>query len=209
MHDDYYHRGRSDALWRSQALRTLPVLQGATDMLVCGEDLGMIPSCVHPVMEELGIIGLRIQRMPSELGLEFDNVANYPYMTVASPSSHDTSTLRGWYESDAERRQRYYFKVLGGDDALPPEKCTPNIAETVILQHLNSPSVLAIFPMQDLMALSAPLATRPAVEETINDPTNPEHYWRYRMHVSVEDLDKDQHLKEKIKHLMLLSGRGA
>ena len=209
MHDDYYHRGRSDVLWKSQALRTLPVLQGATDMLVCGEDLGMIPSCVHPVMEELGIIGLRIQRMPSELGVEFDNVATYPYMTVASPSSHDTSTLRGWYESDADRRRRYFLKVLGGDDACPPEKCTPNIAETVILQHLNSPSVLAIFPMQDLMALSASFATRPADEETINDPTNPEHYWRYRMHVSLEKLNKDEGIKEKIKNLMLLSGRGA
>ena len=44
-------------VWRSNALRTLPVLMGATDMMVCGEDLGMIPACVHPVMERLGLLG--------------------------------------------------------------------------------------------------------------------------------------------------------
>lgn len=33
---------------------------------------------------------------------------------------------------------------------------------------------------QDLLALKVEYTTRPAVEETINDPTNPKHYWRFR-----------------------------
>ena len=209
LHDDYYHGTRSDSLWREHALRTLPVLQQASDMLVCGEDLGMIPSCVHPIMEELGIVGLRIQRMPSEHGVEFGDPGNYPYMTVASPSSHDISTLRAWYEEEKERAERYFIKVLGGEGTAP-EKCTPEIASAVIQQHLESPSVLAIFPLQDLMATSAVLSSsRPAEEETINDPTNGEHYWRYRMHVNVEDLLEDYELKTKLKSLLLASGRAA
>lgn len=46
--------------------------------------------------QELGLIGLRIQRMPSEPGLEFNNPATYPYLSVASPSCHDVSPLRAW-----------------------------------------------------------------------------------------------------------------
>lgn len=185
------------------------MLQEASDMLVCGEDLGMIPACVHPIMEELGIIGLRIQRMPSEVGAEFGDPLNYPYMTVASPSSHDTSTFRSWYEEETERRQRYFWKALGGEEGAAPDVCTPEIAATVIQQHLESPSVLAIFPLQDLMALSPVLASRPAKEETINDPTNSEHYWRYRVHVTVEELLKDQGLRKTLKSLLLGSGRAA
>ena len=144
-------------VWRSNALRTLPVLMGATDMMVCGEDLGMIPACVHPVMERLGLLGeglpmfaaahpgvaairpsdsplhlssmpfhmhatgafvyqfagLRIQRMPSEVGQEFGDPANYPYMVVCSPSCHDTSTTRAWFEEDDSRRERFCSDVLG------------------------------------------------------------------------------------------------
>ena len=55
--------------------------------------------------------GLRIQRMPSEADTEFGNPANYPYMCVASPSCHDTSTTRAWYEEDPDRRQRFYNNV--------------------------------------------------------------------------------------------------
>ena len=209
LHDDYYHGERSDTVWREHALRVLPMLQAASDMLVCGEDLGMIPSSVHPIMEELGIIGLRIQRMPSESGVEFGDPGKYPYMTVASPSSHDTTTLRAWYEEDAERCQRYFLKVLGGEEGAAPEKCTAEIAAGVAQQHLESPSVLTIFPLQDLMALSAKLATRAAAEETINDPTNSEHYWRYRMHVTVEELAADAELKKTLKELLLNSARVA
>ena len=169
-------------------------------MLVCGEDLGMIPACVHPVMEELGLVGLRIQRMPCETDLEFGDPSTYPYMVVASPSSHDTSTTRGWWEQDAQRRVRYYsavrmlaagflpscapprqtpapvVQVLGGE-GLAPHECAPPIMQQIVRQHAESPAVLAIFPVQDILAMTAKYTTRPAEEEMINDPTNPQHYW--------------------------------
>jgi 4-alpha-glucanotransferase len=209
LHDDYFHGDRSDSLWREHATRTLPVLQEASNMLVCGEDLGMIPACVHPVMEELGIIGLRIQRMPSEPGVEFADPGKYSYMTVASPSSHDTSTLRAWYEGDDDRREQFFLKALGGEDSKAPEKCTTDIAAAIIRQHMESPSMLAIFALQDLMALSPALASRPAEEETINDPTNPEHYWRYRMHVTLETLIRDDVLSQQLQEMVAGSGRSS
>ena len=206
MHDDSFYGTRSDALWRSQAYKTLPMMQNATDMLVCGEDLGLIPSCVHPIMEELGIIGLRIQRMPSEQGIEFGMPSAYGYMTVASPSSHDTSNFRAWFEEDEARRARYCRTILGLED-VAPDVCTPDIVRFVVRQHLACPSILAIFSIQDIIGMSHTLPQRDANEETINVPSNPEHYWRYRMHITLEQLDQDDELKQTLKNLITSSGR--
>ncbi|KAE8125116.1 hypothetical protein FH972_019951 [Carpinus fangiana] len=203
-YDYYFHR--QESLWRQNALKTLPALLNSSDMLACGEDLGLIPSCVHPVMQELGLIGLRIQRMPSEPDLEFGIPSQYSYMTVCAPSCHDCSTLRAWWEEDDERRRRY-FKDVVGSDMLPPSQCVPEIAHFIIRQHVESPSMWAIFPLQDLLALKEEYTTRPAAEETINDPTNPKHYWRYRAHVSLESLLKDNTLKAAIKDVVRGSGR--
>ncbi|MED6204778.1 4-alpha-glucanotransferase dpe2 [Stylosanthes scabra] len=203
-YDYYFHR--QETLWRENALKTLPVLLNSSDMLACGEDLGLIPSCVHPVMQELGLVGLRIQRMPNEPGLEFGIPSQYSYMTVCAPSCHDCSTLRAWWEEDEDRRLRYFKNVVESDE-LPPDRCTPEVAHFVIRQHVEAPSMLAIFPLQDLLALKEEYTARPAAEETINDPTNPKHYWRYRVHVTLESLNKDTELKTIIKDLVRWGGR--
>lgn len=205
MHDDSFFGLRSDYVWKQQALKILPMMQHATDMFVCGEDLGFIPPCVHPIMGELGIIGLRIQRMPSEQGVEFGDPESYGYMTVASPSSHDTSNFRAWYQEDETRRRKYCRTVLGISEDIP--QCTPEIVRRVIKQHLDSPSILAIFSIQDIIGMSQTLPQRDADEETINIPSNPEHYWRYRMHITVEELAQDTDLKQTLQHFMLTSGR--
>ncbi|KAI3431637.1 hypothetical protein D9Q98_004684 [Chlorella vulgaris] len=193
LHHDYYHH-RQESLWRKQAHRTLPALMGATDMLVCGEDLGMIPACVHPVMKELGLVGLRIQRMPSEADAKFGDPLTHPYMTVASPSSHDTSTTRAWWEEDKLRRQEFYIEMLNGEGEAP-QQCTPAVLEHILQQHMDSPSLLAIFPLQDLLPLSPRLPDCPPAKQQINDPTNSQHYWRYRLHVTLEEMAADADLR--------------
>jgi 4-alpha-glucanotransferase len=47
-YDDYFFH-RQEQLWRENALKTLPALLNSSDMLCCGEDLGMVPACVQPV----------------------------------------------------------------------------------------------------------------------------------------------------------------
>ena len=196
--NDYYF-GRQMDTWRAQARKVLPALLRASDMLVCGEDLGFTPNCVPPVMDELGILGLRIQRMPP-VGetAEFGRPHTYSYLTVCSPSCHDTMTTRAWWEEDAARRERYDAMFHGGVD----EKCTPNVMRNILVQHIESPSMLAIFPIQDLLALDAEYAKRPALEETINDPTNPKHYWRYRLHVRCEDILSNVAFVKEIRDLL-------
>ncbi|KAL5707700.1 4-alpha-glucanotransferase [Ranunculus cassubicifolius] len=205
LYYDYYFY-RQDTMWAQNAMKTLPVLLNSSDMLACGEDLGLIPSCVHPVLQELGLLGLRIQRMPSEADLEFGIPSQYSYMTVCAPSCHDCSTMRAWWEEDEERRSRFYKTMMGLDD-MPPARCTPDIAQFILRQHVEAPSMWAIFPLQDLLALKEEYTERPAIEETINDPTNPKHYWRYRAHVSVETLLEDKEFKLKVRNLVTGSGR--
>uniref|UniRef100_A0A1D1Y9G6 4-alpha-glucanotransferase n=3 Tax=Anthurium amnicola TaxID=1678845 RepID=A0A1D1Y9G6_9ARAE len=205
LYYDYYFCRQED-LWHKNALKTLPVLLNSSHMLACGEDLGLIPSCVHPVMQELGLIGLRIQRMPSEPDVEFGLPSQYGYMMVCAPSCHDCSTMRAWWEEDADRRERFYKAVIGSND-MPPSQCVPEVANFILQQHFEAPSMWAIFPLQDLLALKKEYMTRPAAEETINDPTNPKHYWRYRVHVTMESLLGDDELKGQIKDLVKCSAR--
>ncbi|KAA8517885.1 hypothetical protein F0562_015359 [Nyssa sinensis] len=165
-YDYYFHR--QESLWRQNALETLPALLNSSDMLACGEDLGLIPSCVHPVMQELGLIGLRIQRMPSEPGLEFGIPSQYSYMTVCAPSCHDCSTLRAWWEEDDERRRRF-FKTVMGSDKLPPSLCVPEIVYFILRQHVEAPSMWAIFPLQNCRSLIYPWPT----------PINQKNLWKH------------------------------
>uniref|UniRef100_A0A7S3QVA9 4-alpha-glucanotransferase n=2 Tax=Dunaliella tertiolecta TaxID=3047 RepID=A0A7S3QVA9_DUNTE len=205
LHDDYYFR-RQDDLWRRSALKKLPVLMDSTDMLVCGEDLGFVPECVPPVMQELGLVGLRIQRMPMDGNVEFNDPLNYHYLTVASPSCHDVQPMRAWYESDPEMRDRFFYNALSGDGPAPVQ-CSPEVMSAVALQHTRSPSVWTVIPMQDIMALSARYHDRPAAEECINDPTNPKHYWRFRLHTKIEDLIADRDLLKAVQELLILGER--
>jgi len=205
LSEDYFHR-RQDALWSANAMRTLPALMNATRMLVFGEDLGFVPACVPPVLHDLGLFGLRIQRMSAEKGDEFGDPAQYPYMTVASPSCHDVSTVRGWYEEDEERRGRFWTAALGRSGPAPAV-CTPAIIRDVVRQHMEAASCWVVFPLQDILALSPKYMTRPAAEEMINDPTNPKHYWRYRMHVLLEDVADDIGLMTDLRSMLVASGR--
>ena len=198
LSNDYYF-GRQSSTWRKQARKVLPALLRSSNMLVCGEDLGFTPTCVPSVMAELGILGLRIQRMPPVgESAEFGRPQTYSYLTVCSPSCHDTMTTRAWWEQDQERRKRYdeMFGV-GSDDT-----CSPKVMRGILTQHVDSPSVLAIFPIQDLLALDAEYAKRPALEETINDPTNPKHYWRFRLHVLCEDLLANASFVQEVRSII-------
>ena len=150
-------------------------------------------------MDELGILGLRIQRMPP-IGesAEFGRPHTYSYLTVCSPSCHDTMTTRAWWEEDAERRGRYSEMFQTGTE----DACTPSVMRNILAQHIESPSVLSILPIQDVLALCTEYAKRPALEETINDPTNPKHYWRFRLHVSCEDLLSNYDFVKDVKELV-------
>jgi 4-alpha-glucanotransferase len=201
-----YFFERQDYYWQQEAMRKLPTLKASTDMLVCGEDLGMVPHCVPDVMKQLGILSLEIQRMPKDPKKEFFHPADAPYLSVVTPSTHDMSTVRGWWEESREKTQRFYNNELGqwGE---APYFCEAWINKAIIIQHLHSPAMWSIFQLQDLLGMDEELRRENPHDERINIPADPQNYWRYRMHISLEDLLKQKSFNEELKSLVEMAGR--
>src|SRR5579871_4613997 len=209
LHDlyiDYYYR-RQDNFWRDEAMKKLPALKASTNMLVCGEDLGMVPTCVPDVMNRLGILSLEIQRMPKgDTKKEFFHPADAHYLSVVTPSTHDMSTIRGWWEENREKTQRFYNYELGqwGD---APYFCEPWINKAIVIQHLYSPAMWSIFQLQDLLGMSETIRRENPHDERINIPSDPKNYWKYRMHISLEDLIRQKDFNEELRSYVESSGR--
>ena len=204
LYVDYFFR-RQDGFWRREAMEKLPALKRCTDMLICGEDLGLVPGCVPDVMRQLGILSMEVQRMPKDPRREFFHPADAPYLSIVTPSSHDMSTVREWWTEDGQRTQRFFTHELGRYSAAPPE-CEPWICEEILLQHLRSPAQWAVFQLQDLLAIDGDLRRPDPTEERINVPANPRHYWRYRMHMTLEELSGQDAYNTRLR--MLVEGAG-
>lgn len=205
LYIDYFFR-RQDGFWMQQGMQKLPALKRSTNMFICGEDLGMVPDCVPVVMKQLGIASLEIQRMPKSLQQEFFHPAQAPYLSVVTPSTHDMSTIRGWWEEDRNKTQRFYNHVLGQWGDAPPT-CEAWINKAIVLQHLHSPAMWAIFQLQDLLGMNEKLRRENPHEERINVPAIPKHYWRYRMHLTLEQLLKEKEFTHELKEHLMECGR--
>ena len=192
----FYHRHTQ--FWYGEAMKKLPALTRSTQMIACGEDLGMIPECVAWVMNKLEILSLEIQSMPKAPGLEFGNLQDNPVLSVCTISSHDTPTLRGWWEEDTERAQRYYTHVLQLKGEAP-HRLPGWICELIIRQHLESPSTFCILALQDWLGIDEAIRLPDAAAERINVPANSRHYWRYRMHINLESLLQPNSFTEHVK----------
>ena len=207
LYDDYFYR-RNNQYWYGEAMRKLPRLVEATRMLVCAEDLGMVPSCVPWVLDALRILPLEVQSMPKDPADEFGHTDRFPHRSVCTFSSHDMPTLRQWWDEDWDRTQHYYQTMLhrpGG----APHPLPGWLARDVVASQLASPSMLCVLSIQDWMAVDEKLRLADADAERINIPSNPHHYWRYRMHVAIEDLMHNQDFNANMREMVAESGRDA
>jgi 4-alpha-glucanotransferase len=184
----------------------LPSLKRSTNMLICGEDLGMVPKGVPEVMKQLGILSLEIQRMPKDMKQEFFHPANAPYLSVITPSTHDMSTIRSWWEEDRNTIQKFYNNELGqwGE---APETCEGWINKAIVLQHLYSPAMWSVFQLQDILGMDETIRRQDHLSERINIPAIFNHYWRYRMHISLEQLLREKSFNEELQKFVEASGR--
>ena len=205
LHNDFYYRRNND-FWYGKAMWKMPPLIDATDMLVCAEDLGMIPACVPAVMSALEILVLEIQRMPKDPTTPFGNTWTYPYYSVCTTSTHDMDGIRRWWEADRATTQKYFNEVLR-EPGEAPQYAEPWICERIIKMHLDSPSMLCILPLQDWLSTDGVLRRTDPREELINIPANPRHYWRYRMHLTLEQLNASDEFNTHISDMVRNSGR--
>lgn len=205
LYNDYFYR-RNNQFWYQEAMKKLPKLVQATRMLVCAEDLGMVPDCVPWVMDELKILSLELQSMPKDPSVKFGHLSRNPYRSVCTISSHDMPTLRMWWDENVQRTQEYYNTMLYRQGPAP-HPLPGWLASDIISRHLTSPSMLCVLSIQDWLATDEALRLPDADAERINIPANPKHYWRYRMHLNIEDLAADKRFVQNITEMISQSGR--
>ena len=205
LYNDYFYR-RNNQFWYTEAMKKLPRLTQATRMLVCAEDLGMVPDCVPWVINELRILSLEIQSMPKDPTIRFGKLSHNPYRSVDTISTHDMPTRRQWWDEDMERTQCYYNTTLrrGGE---APHPLPGWLAKDIVSRHLTSPSMLCLLSLQDWLSIDEKLRLPDVNGERINIPANPRHYWRYRMHLTIEQLLAADALNNEISTLIIQSGR--
>ena len=205
LYDDFFYR-RNNEFWKDKAMQKLPALLDSTGMLACGEDLGMIPATVPQVMDDLRILSLEIQRMPKSVEETFAHPSNYPYLSVCTTSTHDMNPIRAWWEEDRQVTNDFWKMILGNQgDA--PYFCEPWICRQILEQHVWSPAMLTILPLQDWLSMDAGLRREDPNAERINVPANSRHYWRYRMHLTLESLAAADEFNRNLSDMIAASGR--
>ena len=207
LYIDYFYK-RHTEFWHTKGLEKLPEVIETGNMLVCGEDLGMVPTCVPPVMKQLNILSLEIQRMSKNPKKKYAHPADAPYLSVCTTSTHDMPTIRGWWEENREDIQDFFYHELGNYGEAP-FFAEPWVCEQIVNQHLHSPAMWTTFPIQDLIAISGDLRWNNTREEQINEPENVRHHWRFRMHQSLNELQHADEFNESLKLLIKESGRNS
>ena len=205
LYNNYYYQ-RHSFYWGQQALHRLPAVLSGCRMLVCAEDLGMLPDCVEPVLDQLRILTLEIQQMPKQQGFEFAHLDANPIRSVATISTHDMSPLRLWWQESPERRQRFYVTMLQ-KEGRAPEQLPAHLAEEIIARHLYCPSMLCILSLQDWLSMDMELRRKNPQDERINTPSDPYNRWQYRMHITIEELLAAVKYNNKVRTMVQRSKR--
>ena len=205
LYNHYFYQ-RHSFYWGQQAMHRLPAMMGDSRLLFCGEDLGMLPDCVEPVLDELRILGLEIQQMPKQQGFEYAHLEANPIRSVCTISTHDMAPLRQWWQEQPERRQRYYVTMLQ-KEGRAPEQLPAHLAEEIIARHLYCPSMLCILQLQDWLAMDSELRAKHPQDERVNTPNDPFNRWQYRMHLTIEQLLAADHFNRKVNMMIQRSKR--
>lgn len=194
LHDDYYYR-RNEQLWKSTALERLEALVHGTGMLICAEDLGMLPASVPEVLGMLEIFSLEVLRMSKRSDVTYVRPCDIPRLSVLTTSTHDMPSLRGWWCSLDDQQRSFICREYGLDP--PGESTLPLLLRS--LSRTNASVV--IFPLQDWFVLSGYAAEVSVEDEQINYPHDSEHVWDYRMYRTIEDLRHNTSLSRAVREL--------
>ena len=205
LYNNYFYQ-RHSFFWGLQALRRLPEVLKDCRMLICAEDLGMLPDCVEPVLDQLRILTLEIQQMPKQQGFEFAHLDANPIRSVATISTHDMAPLRLWWQESPERRQRFYVTMLQ-KEGRAPEQLPAHLAEEIIARHLYCPSMLCLLSLQDWLSMDMELRRKNPQDERINVPSDPYNRWQYRMHLTIEELLVATKYNTKVRTMIQRSKR--
>lgn len=205
LYTKYFYESQNE-LWKIEGTARLKMMKEATSMLLCAEDLGMVPDFTEEVLHSLDIISLQVQQMPKDINSTFSDTTTANYESVVMPATHDMEPIRLWWEKNKALAQVFYNTVLN-EHGHAPYFCEPWVCKKIIEKHLQSPAMWSIFLLQDLLSINGNVRRANPAEERINDPSNAENVWNYRMHLNVEDLMKQHEFNEEVRGMIKGSGR--
>jgi len=193
----------SEVLWKKQGYKLLSFMKTTVDMLACAEDLGVIPNCVPETLKDLEILGLKIPRWAREwhkAGEPHISGSDYPFLSVCAPSVHDTSTLREWWETDANAAKFWQDWDFEGNFS---SKYSPEVAKKVIQKILDCNAAICVFQIQDLFALRDEYRVSDASKERVNIPgTVQASNWSYRIPMLISELLENKSFTKDISELV-------
>jgi len=205
-------RSTSERIWDEGGRRILGELLSSSDMLPTAEDLGGIPPYVPRALADLGILGLRVFRWTRRWEVEGQPIvapAEWPETSVACPSVHDSSALRDWWEREADRPLFWSWaaRALGRDLGEAPPRLGSADARLLLEAVARVNSRFAVYPIQDLLAMSPTWSGGDPHEERVNVPgTDNAWNWGYRLPTRLEGLSEDVELRKSA--LALVAARG-
>jgi len=185
---------KSEKIWARLGMKLLSVLVESSPMLPCAEDLGAVPACVPRVLSKLKILGLRVVRWFrawDKQGQPYVPFEEYPHLSVCTPAVHDSSTVREWWEKEADQGQ---FSGFLGVPSLS-KIYNPGTAKVILSKTASARSRFRVFQIQDLLHLSNNWYSEKAEDERVNVPgTANEFNWTYRLPATIQEISKDKEL---------------
>lgn len=178
LRDSYYY-DRNESLWRQTAIGRLSAILSASKMLICAEDLGLLPRSIKEVLSGLELLSLEVLRMPKHAGHDFVYPSDVPELSVMTTSTHDTSSLRAWWYTLSEEQQTQIASIY---------HLTENTPASLIQALRRVPSTMLILPLVDWCTLTGYGDTVVPEDEQINFPEIRHHIWNYRMYGKISDL---------------------
>jgi 4-alpha-glucanotransferase len=205
LYHKYFFEMQND-LWRKEGEMKLEMMTDSSDMLLCAEDLGMVPDFTDEVLKNLDILSLQVQQMPKDSASSYSDTAKAKYESIVMPATHDMSPMRLWWEENRKTTQSFFNNILD-ELGTAPQYCEPWVCRKIVEKHLQSPAMWSIFLMQDVLALNGKIRLENPNDERINIPSNPNHVWNYRMHISLENLIKENELNDDLKNMIKQNNR--
>jgi len=194
-------RIKSEKTWAVLGKKLLTVLVESSSMLPCAEDLGAVPECVPKVLGKLKILGLRVIRWCCEWdkeGQPFIPLEDYPQLSVCTAAVHDSSTVREWWEKEADQKQ---FSSFIGVPSLP-KIYNPGTAKIILSKAASARSRFRVFQIQDILHLSNNWYSENPEDERINVPgTVSDFNWTYRLPAVIHEIVKDKELIQSVRQL--------
>ena len=205
LYNRYFFETQNE-LWQKEGTATLSMLAKSSKMLLCAEDLGMVPPFTEKVLADLDILSLQIQQMPKTDKEQFSDTHNAKYPCVVMPATHDMAPIRLWWEQNKASAQLFFNRILK-ESGNAPYFCEPWVCKKIIELHLQSPAMWSVFLLQDLIAIDGNVRRAIPADERINEPANPNQVWNYRMHVTIEKLMEADDMNHQIIKMIKESGR--